>query len=350
MPKKYLFPYRLPFSEASTIMFRFISKFILSRNKCQVCGDFTTLHLTPPSILHLHLRHLTSISSPSLRCPLSFQSLLGALHCHLSNMNLVISHILQLHHLPVRKGVGHARRSWHQPVIPPFLLPPSVSLLNQIISLTHAHATPFLNQLLCLSFCSFIPSSLNPSQSSELHNILAADWLRETCMRIAFINNNAQHIGTLAWVAFLKILIKFPSTLLLPSCVCLPTLQTYTQFGHMERHLVPHHPTHMDTKNLTAWWVNLERCQGSSYAPAKCHRASQVPVRLRAHPHHCVTHTCMHTHWQFQPPAALSGDKETEGSCLAGLLPAPNTYCTIPELIEEAVLYVYTLSACLLGL
>lgn len=27
---------------------------------------------------------------------------------------------------------GHARRSWHQPVTPPLLLPPSVSLLNQI--------------------------------------------------------------------------------------------------------------------------------------------------------------------------------------------------------------------------
>lgn len=103
---------------------------------------------------------LTSISSPSLTPSLPCQSLLWALH--LSHVNLVIPHILQLHHLPARKGGGSARRSWHQPVIPPFLLPPSVSLLNQIISLTHAQATPFLHQLPCPSFCSLVPSSLNP--------------------------------------------------------------------------------------------------------------------------------------------------------------------------------------------
>lgn len=90
----------------------------------------------------------------------------------------------------------------------------------------------------------------------------------------------------------------------------------------MEWHLVPHHPTHMDTKNLTARRVNLERRQASSYALAKCRSASQVPVRLRAHLHQlCRSHT--YTHWHFQPPMAQGDDKETEGSRLAGLLPAP---------------------------
>lgn len=54
---------------------------------------------------------------------------------------------LQLHLLSVRnKGEGHARRSWHQPVTLPSLLPPSASLLNQITPLTHAHKSAFLNQ------------------------------------------------------------------------------------------------------------------------------------------------------------------------------------------------------------
>ncbi|CAB1456384.1 unnamed protein product [Pleuronectes platessa] len=81
----------------------------------------------------------------------------------------------------------------------------------------------------------------------------------------------------------------------LPSCVpALPTLQMSTGFGHMEWHLVPHHPTHTDTKNLTARRVNLECRQASSYSLAKCHSASQVPVRLRAHPHHRTAHTRTH--------------------------------------------------------
>lgn len=64
----------------------------------------------------------------------------------------------------------------------------------------------------------------------------------------------------------------------------------------MEWHLVPHHPTHTDTKTLTARRVNLERRQASSYSLAKCRSASQVPVRLCAHPHHCIAHTHTRKH------------------------------------------------------
>lgn len=46
---------------------------------------------------HLHLCHLTSTGSPSLTRSLSCQPLLWPLH--LSHVNLVIPHILQLHHL-----------------------------------------------------------------------------------------------------------------------------------------------------------------------------------------------------------------------------------------------------------
>lgn len=75
------------------------------------------------------------------------------------------------HLLSVRnKGEGHARRSWHQPVTPPFPLPPSVSLLNQITPLTHAHTSPFLNQFLSLfSSCPFIFCSPKPYALCSLY-------------------------------------------------------------------------------------------------------------------------------------------------------------------------------------
>lgn len=93
----------------------------------------------------------------------------------------------------------------------------------------------------------------------------------------------------------------------------------------MEWHLVPHHPTHMDTKNLTARRVNLERRQASSYALAKCRSASQVPVRLRAHLHHCVAHTRTHT-GTFNPQWHKAMTRRQKGLALLGCsLPPAHT-------------------------
>lgn len=62
-----------------------------------------------------------------------------------------------LHFFSVRnKGEGHARSSWHQPVTPAFLLPPSVSRLNQITSLTHVHTQACFSIILLRCFSSNI--------------------------------------------------------------------------------------------------------------------------------------------------------------------------------------------------
>lgn len=90
----------------------------------------------PPFVLHsLFYLNLTTSLPPLLPSQ--------AKHCKAPR---------QLHLLSVRnKGEGHARRSWHQPVTLPSLLPPSASLLNQITPLTHAHTNPSFNQLPSLS-------------------------------------------------------------------------------------------------------------------------------------------------------------------------------------------------------
>lgn len=129
------------------------SRFLL----CHTCDDASRRPAPSPSPFDLHQPPppvfdsppslpVPALGSPPIRCESGYSS-----HSTAPSS-------------PSQRGRvgGSARRSWHQPVIPPFLLPPSVSLLNQIISLTHAQATPFLHQLLRPSFCSSIPSSLNP--------------------------------------------------------------------------------------------------------------------------------------------------------------------------------------------
>lgn len=113
-----------------------------------------------------------------------------------------------------------------------------------------------------------------------------------------------------------------------------------TGFGHMEWHLVPHHPTHMDTKNLTARRVNLERRQASSYSLAKCHSASQVPVRLCAHPHHRIAHTLTHA-GTFNPQwhQAMTG-RQKGLALLSRSLPQHILYSSLPN--PRAILYLHT--------
>lgn len=253
-------------------------------------------------------------------------------------MNLLLSHTLQVHRLPAREGVGRARRSWHQPVIPPLLLPPSVSLLNQIISLTRARATPLLSQLLCASFCSFGPSSPTASQSCVLHNTLAADGPGETREK------DLCH----QWPGLLFNLP--PLSGFLPVCAC-PRSKCAHALGTWNGiwcHITRRTRIQKSSQHGELTWTAAKAAathQLSATAPVKCPFGC-MPTRITV----SRTHAHARTHWHFQPPAALSGDKETEGSCLAQLLPAPNTYWSVAGVMEEAALDLGTLSACLLAL
>lgn len=147
------------------------------------------------------------------------------------------------------------------------------------------------------------------------------------------VHNTTQHTVTTAGAAISSQLNFPPIFCFLPVCPLAhaPNINRIWAHGVASGATSPN--AHGYKKNLTAWRVNLERRQASSYALAKCHSASQVPVGLCAHPHHHVAH--IHTHWHFQPPMALSDDRETEGPCLAELLPALSTYCTAPYLTSE---------------
>lgn len=137
------------------------------------------------------------------------------------------------------------------------------------------------------------------------------------------------------WLRLLFHLIKFPSSCLFPSrAPACAHSECQTKFGHMEWHLVPHHPTHTDTKTLTARWVNLESRQASSYLLAKvpqCQSSARSAVRPPTSLHR--SHTRRHT-LAPSTPMTLGDDRETEGLCLAEPLPAPQRilYNSLPNL------------------
>lgn len=223
--------------------------------------------LSPPAISSYHhllttfLSHLLFFESqcdsphhPFLFEPRALQLVLR----NLFSLNLNISHLpslrsrakyhkppQQLHLLSVRKVEGHARRSWHQPVTPPFLLPPSVSLLNQITPLTHAYTNPFLNQLspsscpfvficsaepctLCSLYLPASPTLCNKTYIAAVQlgkkkkKVRACTCLFCVCVFVCLracvceqYNTEQRNDG---WGCRF-ILIKFPSSFLHPSCV-----------------------------------------------------------------------------------------------------------------------------------
>lgn len=148
---------------------------------CHLLISPPTHHLSilPSFFLSPSVTLLVTPSSSTLWQPLSPSfSILP----HLLHLNLTISHppflrsqakrcepFLKHHLLSVRdKGEGHARRSWHQPVTLPFLLPPSASLLNQITPLTHAHTQAHF----AINFPPCSPSLLLPLLFSPLLNLV----------------------------------------------------------------------------------------------------------------------------------------------------------------------------------
>lgn len=94
---------------------------------------------------------------------------------------------LHLHLLSVRdEGEGHARRSWHQPVTPPFPLPPSVSLLNQITPHTCTHK-PISQSMPILNLAPFALLSCQLSLRMCEKNIQSqSNWQRQRVHLHAF--------------------------------------------------------------------------------------------------------------------------------------------------------------------
>lgn len=258
----------------------------------------------------------------------------------------------------------------------PLPLPPPASLLNQITPLAHAHRSPFFTQLPSIlsasptassssfpnldPFALFIywPPTDNVKNASRHNPIGKNNWriyvpLVDLCARVTSPVSACLSILTGALQQWLRLpfhLIKFPSSSPFPSCVpaCAHS-KCQTKFGHMERHLVPHHPSHTDTKTLTARRVNLESRQGSSYLLAKvpqCQSSARSAARPPTSLHR--SHTYTHTHTLApSTPMTLGDDRETEGLCLAEPLPAPPQhilYNSLPNL--RTILHRRILTSC----
>lgn len=176
------------------------------------------------------------------------------------------------------------------PTISHFLLLPACLIK---LPPSYMHTSQFLNQLLSTLLFYFLHElfcSCFQVWTQTCHSLSEECWV---CISVWII---CRYPGVCAKRATHYtqecrfILIKFPSSFQLPSCVpALPTLQMSTGPGHMEWHLVPHHPMHMDTKNLTACRVNLERCQADSYSLVKrqssARSAARPPASTLAHTH-----------------------------------------------------------------